>query len=655
MIKKVLSLLVVLTFVLCTQAQQKQDLSVLYVGYSPEQEMPTKTPMSWTSGERFQEEYKTRMPAFMEYLNTYFTKVESIDARKYTADLSGKFDITVFDEAVKPIKERVIHNDPVTGKFQSMEAAIYLPNDFDRPAVFIAHTADVMGRSLGSKLDWYCLCLDRHAHHTKFDHAIFQGPFKVNPTIKNRPTPTPILKSWDGADMPAQIQMWEVNTEGYHDGNGYRIGMVARGWGFEDSPDAEVISSGECDKQKTAVAIGRHGNFFLWGFAGSPDYMTEEAKQVFANAIVYTHKHANDKIIAKKYNSRIATKVYIEELLYYSTKKSYQGIVAFYTGINKETAKRNKQLEEKQAKGEDLSEDEKMSLTMKPIVIPSREAYLKKQIGRNSWSKVTGLDTIKVRAYLEDNRDYFYSQPDGFYDLRVDEDCKSLGIANTDIKLIDAAISLLEENKDVDKAKRLLWRYTIEDFATAKEWRIWFNKYKSEMFFTQAGGYVWMINDANANSNVRPRKDKEVEAKKVVNAKLELDEPTHAEPVSIGAVLVDGENEAEKTILIKTNIMEGYHIYAYVPKGEAYIKTEQGVKIPAGVDLVGKWDKTSPAPYPGKDGILIYKNENSFRHKIKVGKDVAKGSEIKCWLYYQCCDANICFPPKKKEFTLIIK
>lgn len=139
-----------------------------------------------------------------------------------------------------------------------------------------------------------------------------------------------------------------------------------------------------------------------------------------------------------------------------------------------------------------------------------------------------------------------------------------------------------------------------------------------------------------------------------MSVELQLDEPTHAEPVSIGAVLVDGENEGEKTILIKTNIMEGYHIYAYVPKGEAYIKTEQGIEIPAGVNLVGKWVKTSPAPYPGKDGILIYKKENSFKHKIKVGKDVAKGSEIKCWLYYQCCDASICFPPKKKEFTLIL-
>lgn len=36
--------------------------------------------------------------------------------------------------------------------------------------------------------------------------------------------------------------------------------------GFEDSPEAEVISSGVCAKSLDAVAIGRHGNFFHWGF-----------------------------------------------------------------------------------------------------------------------------------------------------------------------------------------------------------------------------------------------------------------------------------------------------------------------------------------------------------------------------------------------------
>ncbi|MGQ1785433.1 protein-disulfide reductase DsbD domain-containing protein [Saccharicrinis sp. GN24d3] len=640
--------------------QQKPEfdpssISVLYVGYHPGKPMPEKAPTSWTSQERFAKEYKTRMPAFMSYLKQYFNTVDSIDCREYTADLSAKYDVTIFDENVKPIKERVIHTDPETGAFLSMEPAIYLPDDYHHASLFIGHPARNLGSTLGSKLDWYCLCLDRHAHHTKLNHEIFKGPFEVNPTIENRPTPKPILKSWDGGDMPAEIPMWEVNTEGYHDEKGYRIGMVSRGWGFEDSPDAEVISSGVCDKQKTAVAIGRHGNHFLWGFAGSPDYMTDEAKQVFANAIVYTYKHKDDKFIAKKYNERIATKVYADELQFYTTEKSYQESVKFYKSWNADMTKRSNEIKEKQAKGDELNEEEKMMLGFRPQPILTREQYLQKNIGRNSWSKETGLDTVKIVNFLKENRPYFYSQPDGFYDLQVDEDAKSLGIANDDIKILDAAISLLEEGKDIEKAKRLLWRYTIEDFATANEWRAWFNKYKSEMFFTQSGGFVWLINDPDANPDVKPRKDDELVAKtKESKNELKLDEPTHAEPVSVGAILVEGEREGEKQVVIKTKIMEGYHIYAFVPAGEAYIKTEQGIELPKGVKLVGSWDKSSPAPYPGKDKIMIYKDQNTFKHKVKVDANVTKGTTIKCWLYYQCCNADICFPPKKKEIVLTL-
>ncbi len=636
----------------------KVDISVLYVGFNPEKKMPEKENIAWTSQERFAEEYKTRMPAFVAYLKKYFKIVKSVDAREYTADMSNNFDVTIFDEEIKPIKERVREFDPETKKIIKYEPAKYLPDDYDRPSVFIGHPANALGRNLGSKLDWYCLCLDRHAHHIKTDHEIFKGPFKVDISLKNRPTPSPIFHYFDGLDMPAEIPMWEANTEGYHDGKGYRIGMVARGWGFEDSPDAEIISSGECDKAKTAVAIGRHGNFFLWGFAGSPDYMTEEAKQVFANAIVYTHKHANDKRIAKKYNDRIATKVYIDELIYYTTKRSHDSHVELYKDYNKAMLEEQKTIREKQERGEELTEREKMMLSFEPQATLTREQYLKKNIGRHVWSKITGLDTLAVRKYLNENRDYFYSEPDGFYDLKVDEDCKSLGIVNTDIKILDAAISLLEKEQDVAKAKRLLWRYTLEDFSNAKEWRDWFEKYKEKMFFTQAGGYVWLINDADANPDIHPRKDKmeEVEEKSEVEAELKpelkLDVPTDDEPVSVGAIVLPSNEKNKRTILIKAEILDGYHIYAYVPQGEAYIKTDFGIELPEGVELLGEWVKSSPTAYPGKEGLLIYENEVVFKHELKITAGFAKGSKIKCWVYYQCCDATICFPPKRKEFVL---
>ncbi|MCL5246144.1 hypothetical protein M4I21_10025 [Cellulophaga sp. 20_2_10] len=506
--------LVAITLPSISFGQQKQNLKILYVGYSPDKPMPTKLESISISGgmtaERFKQEYGKRMPAFKKLLSTYFTNVTTVDPRDYNESMSKNHDVTIFDEAPTPIKERVIHNNPKTGEFVSMEQPKYVSDAYSSPSIFIGHTSSVIGASLGSKLDWYCLCLDRHAHHIKTEHEIFNKPFKTSLTLKNRKTPEGVSKAYDGLDLPNEIPMWEVDTEGYLEGKGFRVGMVARGWGFEDSPEAEVISGGVSSKQKTAVALGRHGNFFLWGFAGSPDYMTSEAKVVFANAIVYTNKHAKDKIIAKKRNERIATKEYIDEMLFYTTKKSFDSYVKTYKEINVQTAERVEKIKMKQTNGEELSRMDKMMLNSKPQVILSREGYLKKNIGRNSWSSVTGLDTIAIRTYLKENRDYFFSEPDGFYDLKLDEDIKSLAVANTDITMLDKAITLLEKGNDVAKAHRILLRYTLEDFSTAKEWRNWFKENKKDLFFTETGGFVWMINDADANPNVLPRSEEEV-------------------------------------------------------------------------------------------------------------------------------------------------
>jgi len=143
-----------------------------------------------------------------------------------------------------------------------------------------------------------------------------------------------------------------------------------------------------------------------------------------------------------------------------------------------------------------------------------------------------------------------------------------------------------------------------------------------------------------------------IQAQEDIN--VEMTEPTHMDPVSVGAVLLDTNTENIKKIYIKASIMEGYHIYAHVPAGEAYISSEFGIDLPNGIELVGEWEKSSPQGYPGKNSILVYKGDNSYVHQIKISDEVEKGTNFKCWIYYQCCDVNICFPPKRKEIKLIL-
>ena len=80
-----------------------------------------------------------------------------------------------------------------------------------------------------------------------------------------------------------------------------RVGMVSRPGGFEDSPEAEIISGGVSAKTWDAVAIGRHGNFLHWGFAALSDDMTDEARDVFANAVVYIAGFAGQTPVARRY------------------------------------------------------------------------------------------------------------------------------------------------------------------------------------------------------------------------------------------------------------------------------------------------------------------------------------------------------------------
>ncbi|RXM48394.1 hypothetical protein [Flavobacterium sp. YO12] len=495
-------------------SQKKENIKVLYVGYSKDKPMPNLESISAIGGmdkERFKAEYGTRMFSFKNLLEKYFTSVTTVDAREYKEAMSKNYDVTIFDEMTTKIKDRVIKNDPVTGELISFEPTKFLSDDFNSASIFIGHTASVLGASLGSKLDWYCLCLDRHAHHTNTSHEIFKGPYKTTVTMKDMDTPYGVLEAYDGLNEPAKIPMWEVDKEGYQNGKGYRIGLVARGWGFEDAPNSEIISGGVSSKQKTAVALGRHGNFFLWGFAGSPDYMTEEAKVVFVNTVAYMYKHKNDQLIVRKYNERIATKDFADELYFYTTAKSYEFFCNAINRGNESDKKAKARVQAKKDRGEELNEEDKIISESTASPLLTREEYLKKTFERTSWGKSVGIDTLKIRNFIKENRPYFYSQPNASYDLIVDQDIKSLKTANTDSKVLDKAITLLEQGTDVQKAKRILLRYTLENFNSAKEWRSWYTKNKKDLLFTEVGGYVWINKDENKNPKTRPRNKAQIE------------------------------------------------------------------------------------------------------------------------------------------------
>ncbi len=445
------------------------------------------------SAERNKTMFGTRVLAFKDLLDQYFDEVEIVDCRDYKQEMSGKYDVTVFDQTPTPIKERVMEYDD-DGQLVKYEVAHYITEDYDHATIFMSHTADRIGRSVGSKLDWLCLCLDAEAHHMNMEHPIFNTPIKVDLTMKVKPTPEGIYHYDSGKDVPKEIPMWRVQTEGYMDGKGYRIGLVSRGNGFLDSPDAEYISSGVCLKDVGAIALGRHASFFLWGFSGSPDYMTDEAKLVFVNSVVYINKFKGVKPIARKRDDRVVIRdIYVDNLLKSVSDEGYKKNVAYYEELNKDMMERVNAAKKKKESGAELTQADEFAIMMGAAVIPTYEDYLKEKMGE--YSNQFGTDVKAFQGFLNDNREYFH---DRFilnsYSLDLDKDAQSLGISNRDVKLLEKCVELLVKGEQVELAKRLLARYTEENFESAKEWKKWYITNKKKFFFTESGGYKWLVN-----------------------------------------------------------------------------------------------------------------------------------------------------------------
>ena len=128
-------------------------------------------------------------------------------------------------------------------------------------------------------------------------HEVFQTPLKVNLQFEDHAVPAN-YRHYPGGDKLGQtIKVWKVQTKKFPE---IDPGLVSDPYGFGDSPDAEVISSGLNSKGPDSVALGRHGNFFLWGFSASPTDMTPEARKCFINAVCYIKKFDGQKPLVRK-------------------------------------------------------------------------------------------------------------------------------------------------------------------------------------------------------------------------------------------------------------------------------------------------------------------------------------------------------------------
>ena len=618
---------------------KKTNLRVLYVGGHGDLETIATDYDSVANAKSI----VARTAAFERLLNEYFTTVKVVDAKDYNYRMSYDYDVTVLDGQPQPIEPR---QDIMDGqRFVKRIEAKYFPDDFDRPVLTIAELGKNIGGRLGLKTDWYCLCLDQWALGMRTSHPIFKGPYKVNVTLVDRPTPegakefAPMV----GEVLPDITPMWRVNTKGYMTDRGYKVGMVSRPWGFEDSPEAEWISSGLCAKSIDAMALGRHANFFHWGFAGGADDMTDEAKPLFANAIVYISKFAGQHAIARKYDEGISTRIVAKENCYRITEECYNDYKRSINQFNEQMRHHSDSIKAVAAAGGQVGQHEAFYLQWQPQEIPSREQFLQQMAG--PLFAQFGTDEAAYKKYYTDNTPYFYSRFSS-YSLMLDEDAKSLGIPNNDVRLLKKAIEIWKNGSDVEKGRRLLERYTLLRYDNPDQYAAWVKKYEKKLFFTESGGWYWLVNSQDINqegNNYDILNYWKAPEQKVPEIEGTTDQQN---PVLVSALLNDTPSGDAKELVIRIKIHPTYHIYGFVAEQDPYIATSFDIQLPEGWEKVGDM-KIPSFKTTGQYGTTIYEGDVTFRQRIKGSGH----GEVKLNVNYQCCDAHACFPPRDVAFS----
>jgi hypothetical protein len=264
----------------------------------------------------------------------------------------------------------------------------------------------------------------------------------VEPAYESWKTPNNYRAYPGGKELPDQLKVWRVQNSGKTYGS-----VVSFSYGFEDSPDAEVlIPCFNSGKESGAVGVGRHGNYLQWGFSASPANMTEAGKCFFLNCICYIHKFDGFAPLVHVSSSQRMNAVRLALLL-------------------------------------DRITDPRFQTNTFP-------ANLRRQFSGNP----EGL-----AKYYQDRIELIYR--DKVY--LADEDLPLLGLkSNRTLETLQRLIGLLDQPTQQEAARKLLRRYTSESFETAKEWRDWFDQNSQRIFFTDVGGYKFMV--APASYPIRP-------------------------------------------------------------------------------------------------------------------------------------------------------
>jgi hypothetical protein len=210
--------------------------------------------------------------------------------------------------------------------------------------------------------------------------------------------------------------------------------------GIVNTIDAELIAKGTSGKGPERGAVVRHGPFTLWGFAGSPETLTEAGKALFVNTLHYAAKQGGETVLEKRF-AKTRCSPY-----------SYLALAKFKN----------------------------------PGFIRTLAQYLPEDMA--------GKGVAETERWLDENLPYLFAKGRRF---QLDLQAKVMGIPNHRRELLDKCIADLGKKSRYLRAYEILQRYTgIEELgASSRAWRKWYEANKDFLFFSDVGGYRFRVDE----------------------------------------------------------------------------------------------------------------------------------------------------------------
>ncbi len=442
-------------------------------------------------------------------------------------------------------------------------------------------------------------------------HPIFRTPLTVNPKFELAPVPRE-YNYWPETAAWTSLPIWRIRKL---DRRQVGYGLVANSDGFDDSPDAEIISRGVNSKGPASVALARQGNFFLWGFPATPGDMTESARRCFINAVCYIKHFDGQKPLVHKDRGATGRAGLLEGI---AMQRKIMRDGDYKEGLK--PAERNDP--------EQVAGMRKMYVEMFQGSFP---AELVKEFGE---------DYDKYQSWVRENYDLLHLVPAASKDawppnhFAVDDDLKVLGLkSNHDVATLEGCVKLLEKGDRAEAARRVLKRYTFVDFLDAQGWRQWLDANKKRLFFSEMGGFKFVATP----TNFVPRYDA---PRPLLNKDAPLD---HNRPVVATVAVEPTQVLSGSTCKIKVKVVVApmWHIAA---GGGPALPMTIAVELPKDVEAVGEW--SGPRPEAASNGELHYTGMLEFTRTLRVRTGAEESaSKVVCRVNYTVCDRNSCRPP----------